>query len=56
MVVSMPGTVQRMAIIMVEKDSRYSRWQPSLYSLLHTMYPGQMPTVRRNIFNVVLVL
>jgi len=24
--------------------------------LLHTMYPGQMPTVRRNIFNVVLVL
>ncbi|KAF8268079.1 UDP-glucose:Glycoprotein glucosyltransferase-domain-containing protein [Lactarius quietus] len=40
----------------IEKDSRYSRWQPSLYSLLHPMYPGQMPTVRRNMFNVIFVL
>ncbi|KAI9428853.1 UDP-glucose:glycoprotein glucosyltransferase-domain-containing protein [Lactarius indigo] len=39
----------------IEKDSRYARWQPSLYALLHSMYPGQAPTVRRNMFNVVFV-
>ncbi|KAH9162492.1 UDP-glucose:glycoprotein glucosyltransferase-domain-containing protein [Lactarius sanguifluus] len=39
----------------IEKDSRYARWQPSLYALLHPTYPGQAPTVRRNMFNVVFV-
>ncbi|KAH8978341.1 UDP-glucose:glycoprotein glucosyltransferase-domain-containing protein [Lactarius akahatsu] len=39
----------------IEKDSRYARWQPSIYALLHPTYPGQAPTVRRNMFNVVFV-
>ncbi|KAH9024388.1 UDP-glucose:glycoprotein glucosyltransferase-domain-containing protein [Lactarius pseudohatsudake] len=39
----------------IEKDSRYARWQPSLYALLHPTYPGQAPTIRRNMFNVVFV-
>ncbi|KAH8979146.1 hypothetical protein EDB86DRAFT_3147569 [Lactarius hatsudake] len=37
------------------KDGRYARWQPSLYALLHPTYPGQAPSVRRNMFNVVFV-
>ncbi|KAF9530297.1 UDP-glucose:glycoprotein glucosyltransferase-domain-containing protein [Crepidotus variabilis] len=40
----------------MEKDSRYARWNPSLYALLRPMYPGAMPSVRLNLFNIVLVL
>ncbi|KAF8905183.1 glycosyltransferase family 24 protein [Gymnopilus junonius] len=40
----------------MEKDSRYARWNPSLYSLLRPLYPGAMPTVRANLFNIVLIL
>ncbi|KAI0266194.1 UDP-glucose:glycoprotein glucosyltransferase-domain-containing protein [Gloeopeniophorella convolvens] len=39
-----------------EKDSRYKRWQKTLSALLRPMYPGQAPTVRLNLYNVVLVL
>src|SRR5579863_5882675 len=51
--------------------SSYARWQPSIYAvrpsfleflrhvnlikLLRPMFPGQVPTVRRNMYNVVLV-
>ncbi|KAL0579014.1 killer toxin resistant protein [Marasmius crinis-equi] len=39
----------------IEKDSRYSRWQPSIHAILQPLYPGQFPSVRLNLFNVVLV-
>ncbi|GJE88514.1 Thioredoxin-like domain-containing protein [Phanerochaete sordida] len=38
-------------------DARYARWSESLGSLKNAMmYPGQMPSIRLNLFNVVLVL
>ncbi|KIY66670.1 glycosyltransferase family 24 protein [Cylindrobasidium torrendii FP15055 ss-10] len=39
-----------------DTDSRYSRWTPSIFQLLRPTYPGQMPTVKLNLFNVVLAL
>ncbi|PPQ81692.1 hypothetical protein CVT26_007456 [Gymnopilus dilepis] len=40
----------------MEKDSRYARWNPSLLSILRPLYPGAMPTVKANLFNIVLIL
>lgn len=40
----------------IEKDARYRHWPNSLQNLLQPTYPGQMPQVRRNIFNVILAL
>ncbi|KAG7094908.1 hypothetical protein E1B28_005714 [Marasmius oreades] len=40
----------------LEKDSRYTRWQPSIHGILQPLYPGQFPSVKLNLFNVVLVL
>ncbi|QRV75871.1 glycosyltransferase family 24 protein [Ceratobasidium sp. AG-Ba] len=40
----------------IEKDKRYARWPNSLTVLFRQMYPGQFPTVRRNLLNVVLAL
>ncbi|KAF8155695.1 UDP-glucose:glycoprotein glucosyltransferase-domain-containing protein [Crassisporium funariophilum] len=40
----------------MEKDSRYARWNPSLFALLRPMYPGAMPTVKANLFNIILIL
>ncbi|KAH8101097.1 glycosyltransferase family 24 protein, partial [Cristinia sonorae] len=37
-----------------EKDARYARWGDNINILLRQMYPGQFPSLRRNIFNVVL--
>ncbi|KAF9447216.1 glycosyltransferase family 24 protein [Macrolepiota fuliginosa MF-IS2] len=39
-----------------EKDQKYARWNPSMYQLLQPTYPGGYPTVKRNIFNIVLVM
>ncbi|KAF5386468.1 hypothetical protein D9757_005906 [Collybiopsis confluens] len=40
----------------LEKDKRYNQWSPSLSGLLRPMYPGQFPSLRLNLFNIVLVL
>ncbi|PPQ88795.1 hypothetical protein CVT25_010481 [Psilocybe cyanescens] len=40
----------------MEKDSRYAKWNPSLYALLRPMYPGSLPSIKANLFNIVLVL
>ncbi|KAF9051644.1 glycosyltransferase family 24 protein [Panaeolus papilionaceus] len=40
----------------MEKDKRYSRWPDTLFSLLRSMYPGQLPIVRKNLFNCILIL
>jgi len=39
-----------------EDDLRYARWNPALSSILRPMYPGSFPMVRRNLFNVILVM
>ncbi|KAJ8081870.1 killer toxin resistant protein [Marasmius tenuissimus] len=39
----------------IEKDSRYAQWQPSIHGILQPVYPGQMPSVKLNLFNIVLV-
>ena len=38
----------------IEKDTRYSSWPSALQALLQRGYPGQLPSVRRDIHNVVL--
>ena len=38
----------------VEKDKRYEGWPTSIQALLQRTYPGQLPTVRRDIHNIVL--
>ncbi|KAF8994665.1 UDP-glucose:glycoprotein glucosyltransferase-domain-containing protein, partial [Cyathus striatus] len=40
----------------MEKDSRYAKWQPSLYALLRPVYPGTLPSIRLNLFNLILVM
>ncbi|KAF5378749.1 hypothetical protein D9615_006978 [Tricholomella constricta] len=39
----------------MEKDTRYEKWSPSLYTLLRPTYHG-FPSVRLNLFNIILVL
>lgn len=38
----------------IEKDKRYQSWGQELQRLLQRTYPGQLPQVRRDIFNLVL--
>ncbi|RDW68029.1 hypothetical protein BP6252_09425 [Coleophoma cylindrospora] len=40
----------------IEKDKRYEDWPTTLHSLLQRTYPGQLPQVRKEIFDVVLPL
>ncbi|KAM6503198.1 glycosyltransferase family 24 protein [Amanita muscaria] len=40
----------------LEKDERYARWGASFYGLMRPMFPGQFPTVKRNLFNIILIL
>ncbi|TFK82573.1 glycosyltransferase family 24 protein [Polyporus arcularius HHB13444] len=39
-----------------ENDDRYAHWSNMLRTILRPMYPGQFPTLKRNIFNVVLAV
>ncbi|KAI0715904.1 glycosyltransferase family 24 protein [Cerioporus squamosus] len=39
-----------------ENDERYAHWGGTLKIILRPMYPGQFPTLKRNLFNVVLVV
>lgn len=38
----------------VEKDKRYQNWPTQLTALLQRTYPGQLPTVRRDIHNLII--
>lgn len=40
----------------IEKDAAYHGMPTSLKALLRSTYPGQLPQIRRNLFNIVLVL
>ncbi|KAF2848212.1 glycosyltransferase family 24 protein [Plenodomus tracheiphilus IPT5] len=37
----------------IEKDSRYEAWPTELQALLQRTYPGQLPSVRRDIHNAI---
>ncbi|KAF2083658.1 glycosyltransferase family 24 protein [Saccharata proteae CBS 121410] len=38
----------------IEKDKRYAEWPKDLEALLQRVYPGQLPTVRKDIFNAIM--
>jgi UDP-glucose:glycoprotein glucosyltransferase len=38
----------------IEKDQRYHTWPSQLTALLQRTYPGQLPTVRRDIHNLII--
>ncbi|XP_023247074.1 UDP-glucose:glycoprotein glucosyltransferase [Copidosoma floridanum] len=40
----------------IENDSKYYRWSPYLTELLRPSFPGRIRNVRRNIYNLVLIL
>lgn len=40
----------------IENDSKYSRWSSSLMELLRPTFPGMLRQVRRNLFNLVLII
>ncbi|TDZ19683.1 UDP-glucose:glycoprotein glucosyltransferase [Colletotrichum orbiculare MAFF 240422] len=40
----------------LEKDERYAEFPTNLMSLLQRVYPGQLPPIRRDIFNLVVPL
>ncbi|CAH0557003.1 unnamed protein product [Brassicogethes aeneus] len=40
----------------IEKDSRYNRWSTSVMELLRPTFPGMIRQVRRNLFNLVLII
>ncbi|KAF8309108.1 hypothetical protein DL93DRAFT_2217500 [Clavulina sp. PMI_390] len=40
----------------IEKDSRYSQWMPSLQGLFQGGMFGQLPMVKRNLFNIILAV
>lgn len=40
----------------LEKDLRYNRWSSSLTSLLRPTFPGMLRNIRRNMYNLVLII
>lgn len=40
----------------IEKDSRYESWPSQIQALLQRTYPGQLPSVRRDIHNAIIPL
>lgn len=40
----------------IEKDQQYKRWSSNLQDLLRPTYPGVLRTIRRNMYNLVLVV
>lgn len=39
----------------IEKDSKYKEWSSDVADFLRPSYPGQLPPVKRNIFNLIIV-
>lgn len=37
----------------IEKDRRYQEWPFSIYALLQRQYPGQLPSVRKDVHNAI---
>lgn len=40
----------------IEKDSQYKRWPSSVMDLLRPTFPGMLRNIRKNLFNMVLVI
>lgn len=40
----------------IEKDPQYKRWSPNIQDLLRPSYPGALRSIRRNMYNLVLVV
>ncbi|KYM95086.1 UDP-glucose:glycoprotein glucosyltransferase, partial [Cyphomyrmex costatus] len=40
----------------IENDPRYSNWSPSLTELLRPTFPGMLRNIRRNLYNLVLII
>lgn len=40
----------------IEKDAQYKRWPPSVMDLLRPTFPGMLRNIRKNVFNLVLVV
>ncbi|XP_012274348.1 UDP-glucose:glycoprotein glucosyltransferase isoform X2 [Orussus abietinus] len=40
----------------IENDARYSRWSPYLNELLRPTFPGTLRNIRRNMYNLVLII
>lgn len=40
----------------IETDSKYRTWPSSVYELLRPSFPGMVRSVRKNLFNVVIVI
>nr|XP_012149315.1 PREDICTED: UDP-glucose:glycoprotein glucosyltransferase isoform X2 [Megachile rotundata] len=40
----------------IEQDSAYARWSPSLTELLRPTFPGMLRNIRRNLYNLVLMV
>ncbi|KAL3281194.1 hypothetical protein HHI36_004410 [Cryptolaemus montrouzieri] len=40
----------------IETDAKYSRWSSSLMDLLRPTFPGRMRQIRKNLFNLVLII
>lgn len=40
----------------IEKDSQYRRWPASVMDLLRPTFPGMLRNVRKNLFNLVLIV
>ncbi|RPA73028.1 hypothetical protein BJ508DRAFT_216551 [Ascobolus immersus RN42] len=40
----------------LEKDEQYENWSPSLQTFLRQMYPGQLPQVKLNLFNMIVTV
>ncbi|KAG2196556.1 hypothetical protein INT47_010395 [Mucor saturninus] len=39
----------------LEKDSRYQEWSSNMQEYLRPAYPGQLPPVKKNLFNLILI-
>ena len=50
----MEGTGVIMWLNDIEKDKRYEGWPTHLSALLQRTYPGQLPTVRRDVHNLII--
>ncbi|XP_014235480.1 UDP-glucose:glycoprotein glucosyltransferase [Trichogramma pretiosum] len=40
----------------IENDFRYNRWSPSLTELLRPTFPGMLRNIRRNLYNLVIII
>lgn len=40
----------------IEKDSKYRTWPQTVYELLRPSFPGMVRSIRKNLFNLVIII